>query len=134
MSISEAKVLFLTFWSVAMVDSNQQRNRVCACLETIKTHYLVRSLTNPRNIRFLWADRLYFNYDVFSRAMLPKCNPRITLDLRNLLAGLRRSQNFDILGLKIWLFYYFNFERSWHVLKLRCMSLNKNINFDNNET
>ena len=30
--------LFLLFWSVAMVDLKQQRNRVCACLETIKTN------------------------------------------------------------------------------------------------
>ena len=35
-SISEAKVLFLMFWSVVMVYLNQKRNRVCTFLETIK--------------------------------------------------------------------------------------------------
>ena len=35
-SISEAKVLFLMFWSAVMVYLKQQRNRVCTFLETIK--------------------------------------------------------------------------------------------------
>ena len=35
--ITEAKVLFLMFWSGAMVDLKQRRNWVCTCLETIKT-------------------------------------------------------------------------------------------------
>ena len=39
------KFCFLMFWSVAMVDSSQQRNWVCICLETIKTHYLERPLS-----------------------------------------------------------------------------------------
>ena len=35
-----------------------------------------------------------------------------------------------------WLFYYFNFERSYDVLKSKspCILLNKNINFNKNET
>ena len=63
---TEAKVLFLMFRSVAMVDSKQYRNWVCACLETIKTHYLERPLSKSRHMRFLRADQLYFNNDVFS--------------------------------------------------------------------
>ena len=66
---------------------------------------------------------------------------------------LRRSQNFDFLGLKnslpgqfiwgapthanvfefqtVWLFYYFNFERNYDNLKTKrpCILLKKNINF-----
>ena len=36
----------------------------------------------------------------------------------------------------VWLFYYFNFERNYDVLKSRspCILLNKNINFNKNET
>ena len=36
----------------------------------------------------------------------------------------------------MWLFYYFNFERSYDVLKSKspCILLNKNINFNKNET
>ena len=36
----------------------------------------------------------------------------------------------------MWLFYYFNFERNYDVLKSNspCILLNKNINFNNNET
>ena len=48
-----------------MIDSKQQRNRVCACPETIKIHYLERSLSKSRNMRVLRAGRLYFNDDVF---------------------------------------------------------------------
>ena len=68
-SISEAKVLFLMFWSVAMVDLKQQRNWVCACLETIETHQLERPLSKSRDRRFL-AGRLYLNNEVFSCAMM----------------------------------------------------------------
>ena len=37
---------------------------------------------------------------------------------------------------RVWLFYYFNFERSYDVLKSKspCILLNKNINFNKNET
>ena len=36
----------------------------------------------------------------------------------------------------VWLFYYFNFERNYDVLKSKspCILLNKNINFNKNET
>ena len=36
----------------------------------------------------------------------------------------------------MWLFYYFNFERNYDVLKSKspCILLNKNINFNKNET
>ena len=36
----------------------------------------------------------------------------------------------------MWLFYYFNFEKSYDVLKSKspCILLNKNINFNKNET
>ena len=36
----------------------------------------------------------------------------------------------------MWLFYYFNFKRSYDVLKSKspCILLNKNINFNKNET
>ena len=36
----------------------------------------------------------------------------------------------------MWLFYYFNFERSYDVLKSKspCILLNKYINFNKNET
>ena len=36
----------------------------------------------------------------------------------------------------VWLFYYFNFEKSYDALKSKspCILLNKNINFNNNET
>ena len=36
----------------------------------------------------------------------------------------------------MWLFYYFNFERNYEVLKSKipCILLNKNINFNKNET
>ena len=36
----------------------------------------------------------------------------------------------------MWFFYYFHFERSYEVLKSKspCILLNKNINFNNNET
>ena len=51
-SISEAKVLFSMFWSVAMVDSNEQRNLVCACLEAIKTHYHVIWDSSSRPVIF----------------------------------------------------------------------------------
>ena len=34
----------------------------------------------------------------------------------------------------MWLFCYFNFERNYDVLKSPCILLNKNINFDKNET
>ena len=36
----------------------------------------------------------------------------------------------------VWLFYYFNFERNYDVLKSKspCILLNKNINFNENET
>ena len=36
----------------------------------------------------------------------------------------------------MWLFYYFNFERNYEVLKLKssCILLNKNINFNKSET
>ena len=36
----------------------------------------------------------------------------------------------------MWLFYYFNFERNYDVLKSKspCILLNKNINFSKNET
>ena len=36
----------------------------------------------------------------------------------------------------MWLFYYFNFERNYEVLKSKSpfISLNKNINFDKNKT
>ena len=61
---------FLMFWLVAMVDSKQQRNWVCACLETIKTHYPERPLSKSRNMRFLQSDWLYFNNDVFSCEMV----------------------------------------------------------------
>ena len=39
------------------------------------------------------------------------------------------------LGAKLWLFYYFNFERNYDVLtsKSPCILLNKNINFNNNK-
>ena len=59
---------------------------------------------------------------------------------------LTRSQNFDFLVLKICIQvgfgelqltqYYFNFERSYDVLKSMglCILLNKNINFNKNET
>ena len=35
----------------------------------------------------------------------------------------------------VWLFFYFNFERSYNVLKSksRCIFLNKNINFSKNK-
>ena len=47
--------------------------------------------------------------------------------------------NLKIRGLEakcVWLFYYFNFERNYDVLKSksRCILLNKNINFNKNET
>ena len=45
MSISESKVLFLMFWSVAMVDLKQQRNRVWECIETNKTNELEHQLS-----------------------------------------------------------------------------------------
>ena len=72
---------------------------------------------------------------------------------------MRQSQNFDFLGLKnlspgqflessnsrryhwilkllVWLFFNFNFERNCEVLnsKSPCILLNKNINFNKNET
>ena len=36
----------------------------------------------------------------------------------------------------MWLFYHFNFERSYDVLKSKspCILLNKNVNFNKNET
>ena len=36
----------------------------------------------------------------------------------------------------MWLFYYFNFERNYVVLKSKppCNLLNKNVNFNKNET
>ena len=36
----------------------------------------------------------------------------------------------------MWLFYYFNFERNYDVLKSKspCILLNKNINFNKNKT
>ena len=39
-------------------------------------------------------------------------------------------------GAKLSLFYYFNFDRTYDVLKLKipCISLNNNINFNKNET
>ena len=65
MSVSEAKVFFLVFWSVAMVDLKQQRDRVCACLETIKTNSSAcyqSSSDMGRQIRF--------NHDIFFWAMV----------------------------------------------------------------
>ena len=66
---------------------------------------------------------------------------------------MRRSQNFSFLGLKnfkfslklknqtsrskiVSIFNYFDFERSYDILKSKspCILLNKNINFDKNET
>ena len=65
---------------------------------------------------------------------------------------LRRSQNFDFLGLKnlsllqlqsevwekicVWFFYYFNFEWKYDVLKSKspCILLNKITNVNKNET
>ena len=69
MSISEDKILFLVFLLVAMVDLKQQRNRVYACLETIKTNQLKAHYQNSSVVRFLEAGWLYFNHDVFSCAM-----------------------------------------------------------------
>ena len=69
MSISEDKILFLAFLLVAMVDLKQQRNRVYACLETIKTNQLKAHCQNSSVVRFLEAGWLYFNHDVFSCAM-----------------------------------------------------------------
>ena len=50
-----------------MVDLNQQRNRICACLETIKTNHLECPLGD---MKFLQAGRLNSNHDVFSCAMV----------------------------------------------------------------
>ena len=68
--ISEAKVLFLMFRLVAMVDLKQQRSGVWACLETIKTNQLERLLSKLIYTRFLQVGRLYFNHDIFSCAMM----------------------------------------------------------------
>ena len=68
---------------------------------------------------------------------MPNIYPKVTIE-KNC-----RSQNFNFIGLKevweqncVWLFYYFNFERNYDVLKSKspCILLNKNINFNKNET
>ena len=63
MSISEVKVL-------AMVDSNKEIESA----HVLKLSKLIITSSdryqNPRNMRFLRADRLYFNNDVFSCAMV----------------------------------------------------------------
>ena len=46
-----------------MVDLEQQRNRVCTCLET-SAHY-----QNSSDMRIFRAGQLYFNHDVFFCAM-----------------------------------------------------------------
>ena len=48
-----------------------------------------------------------------------------------------RNQEFEVWEQKcMWFFYYFNFERNYDVLKSKspCFLLNKNINFNTNET
>ena len=53
-------MLFLMFWSVAIVDLKQQRNRVCACLQTIKTNLLERRYQNSNDMRFFQDFVLHF--------------------------------------------------------------------------
>ena len=70
MSITEAKVLFLKFW---LVPWSIQTNKEIESTQVLKLSKLVISSAryqNPRNMRFLWADQLYFKDDVFSCAMV----------------------------------------------------------------
>ena len=52
-----------------MVDLKKQQNRVCACLETIKTNQFNRPLSKFYDMRLLQACGLYFNHGVFFCAM-----------------------------------------------------------------
>ena len=55
------------------------------------------------------------------------------IEFSNLLLQLKNQRS----GSKtVWLFYYFNFERNYHVFKSKSsyILLNKNINFNKNET
>ena len=54
-----------------MVDLNQQRNIESAHVLNLSKLITLRAFyQNPRNMRFLRAERLYFNNDVFSCEMV----------------------------------------------------------------
>ena len=59
---------------------------------------------------------------------------KVTIETLQVLVGTYKSDVWE--ENCVWLFYYFNFKRSYDVLKSKspCILLNKNINFNKNET
>ena len=80
-------------------------------------------VTFAKNCRSRNFDFLIFK-KVVSRSVLRSSNSRRQISVRPW------AQNC------VWLFYYFDYERNYEALKLKspCILLNKNINFDKNET